>query len=255
METPTLFGWFHILWLGITVVSTILLCRFYKGDVRRMILTVTLVVIALEIYKQINYSFSYENGITFSYRWYAFPFQFCSTPMYAGLLTGVFRKGKIHEALCAYLASYSIFAGCCVMFYPAQVFIDTVGINIQTMFWHGGMVVVGIWLLATGYVRVNKTTILKAMCVFLCFIGVAMVMNEIAYHSDLIDAAFNMFYISPHLPSTLPVYSAIHNALPYPISLTIYVLAFTMAADLILCVGYFFQNLSHYAHKKTVVLR
>jgi hypothetical protein len=82
-----------------------------------------------------------------------------------------------------------------------------------------------------------------------------MVMNEIAYHSDLIDEAFNMFYISPHLPSTLPVYSAIHNALPYPISLTIYVLAFTMAADLILCVGYFFQNLSHYAHKKTVVLR
>jgi hypothetical protein len=260
MKTPKLYGWFHLLCLGIMVGAAVVLCTRYrkipKNGIRKGVMAVAIITILLEVYKQIVFTFDpIKGGISMDYQWYAFPFQFCSTPMYAGLLTGVFRKGKIHEALCAYLASYSIFAGCCVMFYPAQVFIDTVGINIQTMFWHGGMVVVGIWLLATGYVRVNKTTILKAMCVFLCFIGVAMVMNEIAYHSDLIDEAFNMFYISPHLPSTLPVYSAIHNALPYPISLTIYVLAFTMAADLILCVGYFFQNLSHYAHKKTVVLR
>ena len=85
-----------------------------------MVLITALVVILLEIYKQINYTFSYEGAITFDYQWYAFPFQFCSTPMYVGLLVGLFRKGKIHDALCAYLATYAVFAGLCVMIYPER---------------------------------------------------------------------------------------------------------------------------------------
>ena len=67
MNTPGLFGWFHLLWLGITAAATVLLCRYGKGKEHSVVLWTSLLVIILEIYKQINYSFSYENGITFDY--------------------------------------------------------------------------------------------------------------------------------------------------------------------------------------------
>ena len=90
MKTPGLFGWFHLLWLGITVAATFILCRHGKGKERSVILWTTLMAILLEVYKQINYSFTYDGqNITFDYQWYAFPFQFCSTPMYIGLLAGI----------------------------------------------------------------------------------------------------------------------------------------------------------------------
>ena len=261
MKTPKSYGWFHLLCLGVVFLTTLLLCTRYRHctrqTIRRVILGIAVATVILEGYKQIVFTYeAVAGGIVSDYQWYAFPFQFCSTPMYAGLLTGVFRKGKIHDALCAYLASYSVFAGCCVMFYPAQVFIDTIGINIQTMFWHGGMILVGVWLLATGYVRVDRTTIFKAMAVFVFFIGIAIIMNEIAFYTGLTaEHDFNMFYISRHMASTLPVYSAIHNALPYPVSLTIYIVAFTLAADLILSIGYLFQNHKIHSSRKMAVLR
>ena len=66
METPGLFGWFHILWIVLVVAGSIGLCIWHKRQketpVRKVLLIVTLVVLVLEIYKQINYSFSYENG-------------------------------------------------------------------------------------------------------------------------------------------------------------------------------------------------
>ena len=260
MKTPKSYGWFHLLFLGITFGITLILCTHYRHvrreTIRKTIVAVALMTIILEGYKQFVFTFeAVKGGIAVDYQWYAFPWQFCSTPMYAGLLTAVFRKGKVHDALAAYLASYSIFAGCCVMFYPAQVCIDTIGVNIQTMFWHGGMIVVGVWLLATGYVRVDKNTIFKALAVFACFVGIAMLMNDIAYRTGITSEGFNMFYISPYLPSTLPVFSSIQKALPYPVSLLIYITVFTAAADVILWIGYFFQHHKPHCRKKMAVLR
>ena len=241
METPTLFGWFHILWLIITGAVTFLLCRFGKGKEKGIILWTSVVVILLEIYKQINYSFSYENGITFDYQWYAFPFQFCSTPMYIGLLAGL-TKGKFHDALCSYLATFALFAGLCVMIYPGDVFIGTLGINIQTMICHGSMVAIGIYLLYTGYAK--QKTILKAASVFAVCVCLAAIMNEIAHISGL-EETFNMFFVSPYWECTLPVYSLVHNAVPFPINLLIYMLGFTAASWIILLAAIAISRIPH----------
>ena len=93
METPTAFGWFHLLFIALTVGGAAVLCLLHKKDdpdrVRRIVFITAIVVIALEIYKQINYSFSYSGEvIEFDYQWYAFPFQFCSTP------SGYYQEGK-----------------------------------------------------------------------------------------------------------------------------------------------------------------
>lgn len=241
MTAPQPYGPFHLVWFAAFLLGAWALCLWHRRhptDPRKVILGMTLAVIALEIYKQVNYSFSYEGGVSFDYQWYIFPFQFCSTPMYAGLLAGLTKKGKVHETACAYLATYALFAGAAVMFYPVTVFTGTIGVNIQTMICHGSMILIGIYLLATGCVRSEFRSILKALPLFALFLGMAVVMNEIAHQTGLLEReAFNMFFVSPYCDPHLPVYSLIQPLLPFPVCLAVYFLGFTVASAVPLLPG------------------
>ena len=251
MPEPALYGWFHIMWLVIMITVTVLACITHKEDngkhLHKVILWTSVMVILFEVYKQINYSFGYANGtITFDYQWYAFPFQFCSTPMYVGLAAGLTKKGKIHDALCAYLATYSVFAGLCVMLYPGDVFITTMGINIQTMVCHGAMVVIGVYLLYSGYVKLEHRTILKAIPVFVTVVVMAVLMNEAAFRTGLLEReTFNMFQFSPYCPPSLPVYSEVQKVLDFPWCLAVYVGIFSLAAYIILLVAMLVKRVSN----------
>lgn len=240
MTEPEPYGWFHLSWFAVSILAAVGLCVWHKKSgtpqrIRAVVLWTAVAVALLEVYKMINYSFSYEEGIVFDFQWYAFPWQFCSTPMYVGLVAGATRKGKIHEACCAYLATYAMFAGLCVMLYPVSVFIGTVGVNIQTMICHGSMITVAVYLLYSGYVKLEHRTILKAMAVFTVTVGIAVILNEIAYRTGLLETeTFNMFYISPYCEPHLPVYSLVQEAVAYPWCLIIYIAGFSLASYLIL---------------------
>ncbi len=257
MTRPEMYGWFHLLFFGLTILLAVALSAHYRGctpdQMRRMILLVSIAVAVLEVYKQINYSFGYTDGITFDFQWYAFPFQFCSTPMYVGLLAGLTKKGKLHDAANAYLATYALFAGVCVMVYPATVFISTIGINIQTMICHGSMIVVGVCLLASGIVKLEHKTILKALPVFAVCVLLAWAMNEIAYRMGLLETeTFNMFFISPYCEPSLPVYSLVQAVVPFPLSLVIYIAGFSAAAYIILLTA---MGISKLTCRKTAVFQ
>lgn len=238
-DVPPAYGSYHLISIILTVVLAVALSLLYKKigekNVRWVILTVSVIAILLEVYKQITYTFSVENGeIVSDYQWYAFPFQFCSVPMYAGVLAGL-TKGKLHDCLCAFLASYAIFAGLCVMIYPGDVFSTVAGVNFQTMYCHGSMITLGVFLLAVGYVKNAHKTILRAMPVFAVAVGLAVIMNEVVYRTNIAEGeTFNMFFVSPHFEGTLPVYSTIQQIVPYPWCLILYILAFSIAAYVIL---------------------
>lgn len=243
MPKPALYGWYHLLWLVIPFIAAWLLCRWYKHakrpemHIRRVVLYTAMLVASLEVCKQIDYNLIWEDDdLQLDPHWYAFPFQFCSTPMYAGLLTGVFRKGRIHDSLCAYLATYAVFGGLCVILYPVTVFTGTLLINVQTMVCHASMLTIGLYLFYTGHVKAEHRTILKAMPVFGVCVAIAMLLNEAAYQSGLLAAGheFNMFLISPYCEPELPVYSLVQAAVPYPWCLVIYALVFTLAAYVVL---------------------
>ena len=249
METPVPYGAFHLVFFALSFLAVIPLCclcpKPSEKHIRRVVWITALIVFILEIYKQINYSFSYEDGIRFDYQWYAFPFQFCSTPMYIGLLAGIISKGKVHRSLCAYLATYSLFAGLSVMAYPNTVFISTIGINIQTMICHGSMITIGIYLFCTGYVSIERKTLLQAVPVFGICVALAAIMNEIAYRSGLVAReTFNMFFISPYCDPSLPVYSMVQEHVPFPLCLIIYILGFTAAAGIVLGLARLIRSLA-----------
>lgn len=257
-EIPTVFGIYHIVSLVIIAAMIAALCIFAKNSGKKAVVNTVLftaiIVIILEIYKQINYTFRMEDGVLITdYQWYAFPFQFCSTPMYVGLLAGMLKKGKLQNACYAYLATYAVFAGVCVMLYPVSVFIGTVGINIQTMICHGSMIVIGVWLLHSGHVKLQHKTILQAIPVFAACVGLAVVMNEIAHATGLLEReTFDMFFISPYGTPSLPVYSLVQGAVPFPWCLVIYVLAFSLAAYLMLLAAIAIKKLAGRKEKQAV---
>ena len=241
MATPTTFGWFHIMWLVIMVAACTLVYvfrkRFTQRAVSNILLITGIIVIIFEVYKQVVFSsFHYVGGGAsyFEYSWYTFPFQFCSTPMLVMLLAGIFRKGLFNDAMKSYLATFALFGGLCVMAYPGDVFVPTIGINIQTMVCHASMVVVGFMLWATKSVEFNFKTLLKAVCVFVVFVALALGMNVLWHFYGDPAQTFNMFYISPYTPCTLPLLSMIYPKVPYFLFLIIYIIGFALAAMVML---------------------
>lgn len=257
-EAPVPYGVFHLVSFALAVLAGIGLCAWMKKptalQVRRVVLAVSLVVLILELYKQINYTFQVsDGGITAKYQWYIFPWQFCSTPMYVGLLAAL-TKGRVHKAACAYLTSFSLFAGLAVMCYPTTVFVRTIGINIQTMVCHGSMITLGLWLLGTGYVPTRLRTVLRAIPVFAVMVGIAVVLNEWAYRVGIAPGEFfNMFYVSPYCEPHLPVYSLVQPLVPFPWSLVLYVLGFSVAACAPVLLALGIQKLAFQAKRRAAV--
>lgn len=257
MARPTWFGWFHILWICIMIAECVVVYIFRKKISKKalniILLSVGIALIIFEIYKQIINSFNYNGGgggnSSWSYQWYAFPFQFCSTPMYLMLIAGIIRKGKVYDCIISYLATFALFAGLIVMIYPGDVFTNPIGINIQTMFCHSSMFTIGFLILATRSVEFSFKTIIKATYVFLIMLAIALVMN-IIWHYCGTDATFNMFYISPYLPCTLVILDIIYEAVPYVIFLAIYIIGFVLAASLMLGAAWALDRLEKIIHRK-----
>ncbi len=266
-ETPQPYGAFHLICFALVFVAAFVLCFLWKKGIIKnvsLVVLVTAVIVAVfEIYKQINFSFGYQDGITFNYQWYAFPWQFCSTPLFIGLAAGL-TKGKIHHHLTAYLATYAFFAGLAVMIYPNTVFVDTIGICIQTMLCHGSMIVIAIFLYYTGYVKAEIGTLWKALPVFAMNMGIAVTLNEVANLIGITEEnTFNMFFISPYFDSELPVYSLVHNALRgniwgFILSIVLYFLGFSVCALVMVLIPMGIKKLlaydfdSYYAEKDRI---
>ena len=174
-------------------------------------------------------------------------------PLYVGMLTGLVKNKRVKESLYAFLATYALFAGVCVMVYPVTVFVSSIGINIQTMFCHGSMVVIGCYLLYSGKVKLHIQTLWKALPVFAAGVGIAVILNEIAYYSGLLETdTFNMFFVSPHCEPHLPVYSLVQQVVPFPWCLIIYIAAFTLAAGVILYLAKGVAHMANYIRKRKV---
>lgn len=239
MEVPKSWGWFHLMWFGITIVACALVCVFRKKMskkvVNNIVLTVGIALILFEIYKQIACSASVtaDGKIVWGYDWNNFPFQFCSTPMYIMTLAGILRKGKVHNALMSYLGTFSFFGGICVLFYPTGVFSTLIGINIQTMFWHCSMFFVGFTVLVTKSIDLKFSNALRALLVFAIMVTIALLLN-IIWHYYGTGAWFNLFYISPYFDCPLVILDTIYKLVPYPVFLLIYLVGFTLAGTIIL---------------------
>lgn len=186
----------------------------------------SIIMMLLELYKQL--SFSYDNGV-WSYEWYAFPFQFCSTPMYIVFIASLIKNDKLKNSLYMFLATYGLTAGISVMLYPNTVFIKEFLIDVQTMVHHGFMVVMGLFLILTNKVESNFKSIRNSFIVFIVLVLIALIGNISTYYLG-IDNGLELFYISPFHTPVLPIFDIIYEYLPYPLFLFIYIFIFSVGS-------------------------
>jgi hypothetical protein len=238
MDRPGNYSPFHLCALALVILTAVLLCLFARKvkdrHFRLIVFLFWIVLILFETYKQIIFSFHYNDGQpTWDYQWYAFPFQMCSSPIYILPFIFLTKEGSvIRRATVAYSATYVLSAGMAVMLYPNDVFVRTIGINIQTMVWHGSQVILGVYFLSRYAKKLNMRFFLDGVIVFACMSVVAIALDLIV-PSFIGDETFNMFYISPLFPSTLPVLSMIYPKVPWIVFFLLYLIGFTLVAFLV----------------------
>lgn len=239
-EQRTDYGPFHLISLAIMLALIVLVCftcrksKLSDKAFRIIMIVVGVLLILFDIYGQIYFSYTPETG-KWEYAWHRFPFQFCSTPMYIILLAGLAKPGKFQEWCCDFLGTFGLLAGILVMAMPGNVFHTTsVGISIQTMFHHGMMVVMGIFVWVSGRAKPKFSSAFKALAVFTVLVAIAFALNEIvvatgANHGEY----FNLFYISRHFNSALPVFETIQPKVPYPVFVLLYFAGFAIGAIIV----------------------
>ena len=216
-------SWFYYLALVLVILGSIFLTLKFKKlnqkGIQKTLLIISIILIIFEIYKQVNFSYSNYN---WQYRWYAFPFQFCSTAMYATLIVGLTKNDKIYDMGIGFLATFSLFAGSAVMFYPGDVFVTTIGINIQTMVYHGSMVVIGVALIFSGHVKSVSDALFKGLIPMTIFWMIAILLNGFVNQFYPNIGTFNMFFINSRYHSSLPILSIIQPYLSAPVFQVVY---------------------------------
>lgn len=244
MTTPKPWGWFHWLWILLTIGTVVCLTTTKHNDrkLRVVLLTYGLIAASLEITKQLIWTFDYNallDIFTKDYQWYAAPFQLCTTPLYVSIACGLMKDGKLRHALMSYMAFVTILGGFMTILIPDSCFVETIQVNVHTMWLHCGGLVVSIYLLASKAVELNKHNLQQAIFVFICFVTAALAINIIVYNSGILEGdTFNMFYISPYFISSLPVFSTIQQNVPYAVFLAVYVVALSLGATIVYFVAH-----------------
>ncbi len=238
METPKSYGWFHFMFVAIMIGLTVFLCLKFRNcsdkAFRRIALICWIVMVVLELYKQFEYSYDLSTPtIEWDYQWYAFPYQLCSTPMYVLPFIAFMKDSKFRECFVAYMSTFSLFGGLATFCYPEQVFISTIGINIQTMVHHGLQIVLGIFFIVYNRKKFTTKYYLKSLPVFGVLVSIAFIANELFVLIAGTEETFNMFFINRHFGCSLPLLDMIDEKLPYVPFLLMYIFGFALISAII----------------------
>lgn len=226
------YGAFHLAFFAAGLLLAALMCIFLK-DVRERTMRIILLsvggfMVVLEIYKQLVMSFG--NGV-WSYNWSAFPFQFCATPMYAMLLAGLLKGGRLRDGLLAYLSTFNLAAGVCVFIFVGDVFSTSlIGVCVQTSVYHGLMIAVGAWLMRWNRRRgATMQNWIWALVAFFGFEAIALSLNFTI--NTLVGAGtVDLYFIAYGGTSPIPVVGVLRENLPYFAYLAIYNVGFVVGS-------------------------
>ena len=242
-EVPTVYGWFHLTFCGILAAVTLALCLLFANakekTFRRVLFCGWILIFLFEFYKQLTLSLEVENGIAvWSFSWYHFPFQLCSSPLYLLPLAAFLPESRARDGILFFLATYSLVGGASVYIYPDTVFVEAIGRCIQTMVHHGLQVAFGILIFVHEQRKILWRNFLAAIPCFLFLVGIALALN-IGVHSAIPDQTFNMFFISPYFSCEIPIFGEVYpGLLPYPLFLVLYILVLTLASAILFSAAY-----------------
>ncbi len=240
-EMPRAYGVFHTvsicIILSLSLVAIFFRKRITEKFIAHSMLWSGIIMLVFEIYKQIVMSYRPAND-TWSYPWYIFPFQFCSTPIYLTFIAFAlykFNKKEPFKAFTAFLGTYSLIGAIVVLFVGTNsVFSPIIGVSVQTMVHHGIMFILAVMILVSGTVSYNLKTAFNAYKIFCVLVVMALFLNRI--YGD--GTKFDMFYLAPESDFVYPVFNNLFGGrLPHFVYVIGYIILFTLGAFLIIGIG------------------
>ena len=186
----------HFILLALTISCIIIALKYTKNmekdKVKETIKRATIILWILETIKIIFNIIDYGTGAVNKY----IPLYFCSLMLYAGIFSG-FCKGTLKKIGDVFLSTGGIIAGIIFLLlpltsltaYPALHFI-----TLHSFILHGTMVYIGLLMLITGYVTIEKRDIIY-------YSSMILTISVIAYMVNLICNS-NLMFISQNYPGT-----------------------------------------------------
>lgn len=229
MERPRAWGTFHTLFFAIGIPAAIILAyllrKLSKKGESRMLLTVGVMLMLSEVFKQLAYT-----AIEGAYRFDLIPFQLCSIPMYLCIIIALIPDGKISRAMRTFTATFGLMGGLASYIAPATMCRDWLELTLHSFLWHLVLIFLGFYLFFSKNTEFGKRGFLGAEILYLTLCLIAFAINLICADVPGIDV--NMFYIGPK-PSTLPICREMTARFGIAVNSLIYIASLSLCAYLI----------------------
>ena len=240
MDTPGVFSWFHFLMLIPIIALTVLISIFFKDakekTYKRILLIFWIILVVLEIFKQILKAFHYGNPSYWEYSVRDFPFSICSMILYFTPIIIFLDKEKhpiIVDTAVGYLCLISLFMGVLVCLYTDMVMSRLIYINVQSLIHHGTQVILGVYIFVWNRKTINIKVTFKTLIAFAITAVIAIIIN-VSFYPHFI----NMFFITPMYITNLPVGNIIQEKAGY----AVYLILFIIAVTLVMYLTYFVET-------------
>ena len=234
MEEPGIFSWFHLIALIPIIAASILVPLFFKNckekTYKTILLIIWIVLIFLEVFKQLVKSYHYGNPSYWEYSVRDFPFSICSMVYYfVPIILFINREKhpKIVDAAIGYLSFITLTMGIVVCIYTKMVTSNLIYINVQTLVHHGALVVLGVFIFVWNRKTITIKTFYRSMIAFAITAVIAIIIN-VAFYPHFI----NMFFINPTRITNLPVGNIVQEKAGYPVYLIAFLSTIALTAFL-----------------------
>ncbi|MBQ6221221.1 MAG: YwaF family protein [Solobacterium sp.] len=211
-HVPEMYGYFHLAMLILISIAGFLVWRISRGysgqRLIRMIGVLGWIMVLLEVFKQWFCVTVVNHGVVSL--WYL-PWQLCSIAMYVSSLLPFLGEQRQNTVL-SFLATYSLMAAVLALLYPQDMLRIQVLLSLHGFLYHGFMILQSV--LALRVLQKRKCMDMRRCTVlFLGCACIAEVLNISAYVFFPALEQPNLFYISPYMPVSQPVFADIAGVL------------------------------------------
>jgi len=224
MEVPGIFSWFHFVMLIPIIGLTIFISLFFKNTkekvYKRILLIFWIILLVLELFKQLIKSFHYGSPSYWEYSVRDFPFSICSMIYYfipIILFVDKEKHPKIVDTAVGYLCLISLTMGIVVCIYTDMIMTNLVFINVQSLIHHGTQVILGVFVYVYNRKTISIKTVFRTLIAFLITAGIAIIINVCFYPHFI-----NMFFINPTRITNLPIGNIVQEKAGYAVYLILF---------------------------------
>lgn len=217
MEVPKIISWFHFLMLipiiGLTILISCLFKNSSEKTYKKILFIFWVILIVLEIFKQILLAFHYGNPSYWEYSIRDFPFSICSMFHYVMPIILFVNKEKhprIVDAAIGYMCFISLLSGIVVCIYTDMVMSKMIFINVQSLIHHGSQVIAGIFIYVWNRKNITIKTFYRSIIAFIITAVIAILIN-VSFYPHFI----NMFFINPTRITNLPIGNIVQEKAGY----------------------------------------